>query len=358
MRKLVGAVAVVLLALTPAVASAKPFHPSHPRKDAPIRQVVTFGDSWSSADFVWGTRPGGSWSQLLADKFGDVQTADTTGGLNFARGGAFVAPISPYSDDGTLPTPVTAQIDAYLAGHERFRRRQLVTIWAGGNDIFAYLGGWSSGAAHDQFCTGTHTPAQLNTIATQVASIAERQVEVVREVLDHGAKHVVLLDLVDMSLTANDPCVNADASAIIGVFTKLLNLATRAELAASGLANDRRVAFVAISELFDDIAARPADYGFEVVDGNACTTPDYACEPGDWVTPNADRTYVFAGWGHFTAHSRELIAERVYQVVRDAWSRVRRGGASPDLDPMALHPPRTTDVGVCRSGHAQDMIRR
>ncbi len=323
MRKFLGVVAAVLLALTPAVASAKPFQGSHPRDGSQIRQVVTFGDSWSSANLVWGTRPGGSWSQLLAGKFGDVQTADTTGGLNFARGGAFVAPISPYSDDGTQPTPVTAQIDAYLAAHERFRRQQLVTVWAGGNDILAYLGSWSSGAAHEQFCTGTHTPAQLNTIATQVASIAERQMEVVRKVLDHGAKHVVLLDLIDMSLTANDPCVNADATAIIGVFTKLLNLATRAQLAASGLANDRRVAFVPISELFNDIAARPANYGFEVIDGNACTTSDYACEPDAWVTPNADRTYVFAGWGHFTAHSRELIADRVYRVARATWPRVR-----------------------------------
>ena len=322
MRMFVMVVATALLALTPAVASAKAFQTSHPRKDAPIRHVVTFGDSWSSADLVWGTRPGGAWSQLLAGKFGDVQTADTTGGLNFARGGAFVAPIPPYSDDGTLPTPVTAQIDAYLAGHERFQRQQLVTIWGGSNDIFAYLGGWSSGAAHDEFCTGTHTQAQLNTIATQVASIAERQVEVVRDILDHGGKHVALLDMVDMSLTANDPCVNADATAIIGVFTKLLNLATRAELADSGLANDRRLAFVPISELFNDIAARPADYGFEVVDGNACTTSDYACEPDAWVTPNADRTYVFAGWGHFTAHSRELIADRVYRVARAAWPRV------------------------------------
>lgn len=77
-------------------------------------------------------------------------------------------------------------------------------------------------------------------------------------------------------------------------FTKLLNLATRAELAASGLANDRRVAFVPISELINDIAARPADYGFDVVDGNACTTSDYACEPGARVAPDADRAYVFA----------------------------------------------------------------
>jgi len=296
---------------------------------------------------VWGTRPGGSWSQLLAGKFGDVQTADTTGGLNFARGGAFVAPISPYSDDGTLPTPVTAQIDAYLTGHERFRRQQLVTLWAGGNDILAYLGGWSSGAAHDRFCTGTHTPAQLNTIATQVASIAERQVGAVREVLDHGAKHVVLLDLVDMSLTANDPCVNADATAIIGVFTKLLNLATRAELAASGLASDRRVAFVPISELFNDIAARPADYGFEVVDGNACSTPDYACEPDEWVTPNADHTYIFAGWGHFTAHSRELIAERVYRIARAAWPRVREGRTVARSRPHGSIRARTVDPRRC-----------
>jgi outer membrane lipase/esterase len=321
MRMFVGVVAAALLALTPAVASAGPFKASHPRKDAQIRQVVTFGDSWSSADHVWGTRPGGSWSQLLADRFGDVQTADTTGGLNFARGGAFVAPISPYSDDGTLPTPLTAQIDAYLADRGRFHRRQLVTIWAGSNDLFAYLGSFSSGAARDQFCAGTHTPAQLNAIAPQVASIAERQVEVVRKVLDHGAKHVVLLDLVDMSLTANDPCVNADATAIIGVFTKLLNLATRAELAASGLAHDRRVAFVPISKLFNDIAARPARYGFEIVDGNACATPDFACEPDAWVTPNADRTYVFAGWGHFTAHTRELVADRVHRAARAAWSR-------------------------------------
>jgi phospholipase/lecithinase/hemolysin len=254
----------------------------------------------------------------LRPRFGDEQRADTDGGLNYARGGAFVAPISPISDARGIPTPVTAPIDAYVGQHHRFSPDQLITIWAGGNDLFAYIGAWED-ATHDAFCNGTQTPAQLNTIAKQVAGIAKRQVDVVRRVLDRGAKHVVLLDLVDLSLTANDPCMNAPANAIAGLFTKVENLATRSELAASGLANDPRVAFVPISELFDDFAAHPDKYGFKVVDGNACKTPDFECGPADWVTPDADRAYVFAAWGHFTAHSRELIADDVYDVVRRAW---------------------------------------
>src|SRR3954463_10063528 len=157
LRPLAGVLAGLMLLLAPGTASAKAPKGHQSRNGPPIRQVVSFGDSWSSANAIYGTRPGPAWPQLLASKYGDVQKADTEGGLNFARGGAFITPIAPYSN-AESPTPVTAQIDDYLGKYKRFSPGQLVTIWAGGNDLFAYAGAWSE-ATLDAFCHGTQTPA-------------------------------------------------------------------------------------------------------------------------------------------------------------------------------------------------------
>jgi hypothetical protein len=66
-------------------------------------------------------------------------------------------------------------------------------------------------------------------------------------------------------------------------------------------------------------AGEPGNYGFQVVDGHACTNAGFSCSPEAWVTPDADRTYAFAGHGHFTAATRGLIADLVHDAAADAW---------------------------------------
>jgi phospholipase/lecithinase/hemolysin len=283
---------------------------------SPISDVITFGDSWSSANYVFGTSPGGAWPQILAQKLGSTQLADTAGGENYARGGAFVEPIEPYSTSQS-PTPVSEQVDAYVAKHRTFDSDDLVTVWAGGNDLFAYSG--SNDADTTTFCQGAHTPAELNALTADMSTITATEVAGVKRLLSLGAQKVAILDMVDLGITANDPCLTPAGNSVVGAMAKVHNLALYNDLSEAGLLNDDRVDFIQISRLFDAVAKNPGNYGFTVVDGDPC--PGFnPCGPETWPVPNADRTYVFGQYGHFNAATRELIAQSVYDSVTAKWS--------------------------------------
>jgi phospholipase/lecithinase/hemolysin len=79
------------------------------------------------------------------------------------------------------------------------------------------------------------------------------------------------------------------------------------------------VHLVDVAGLFAAVEADPAAYGFEVVDGDACTNGDAYCGSEARVSPDAERTYAFAGYGHFTAATRELIAGLVHDEALKTW---------------------------------------
>ncbi|MGY1685028.1 SGNH/GDSL hydrolase family protein [Geodermatophilus sp. SYSU D00867] len=325
--------AVLAAVLVPTVcassaAVAAPGNRPGDQPTGPVREVVSFGDSWSDAGtfgYVFGTTPGEAWPQLLAAEYGADQevnrlvtqgedgavlSEETVGGLNYAEGGAFVAPITD-DPDGT-PRPMTAQLEAFLDEHGSFDSHQLVTVWAGGNDILTHLAGDEEQAA--RFVVGDLTGEEIEQATDEVVAVARREADLVADVLAAGAKRVAVLNMIDLGITAEGPGIQAGGNALAGALTTTFNLAL-----ADALPEDRRVRLVDVAGLFADVEASPAEYGFEVVDGDACTNAGFSCGPDAWVTPDADRTYAFAGYGHFTAATRELIAGFVHDEAAAAW---------------------------------------
>jgi phospholipase/lecithinase/hemolysin len=293
---------------------------------APIAEVVTFGDSWSDAGtfdgMVFGTSEGGSWPQLLAEMYGATQLpnrvlsesdpAPASGGLNYAEGGAFVAPMT--DTDPETPRPMTAQRDAFLEEHGGFSADQLVTVWAGGNDILTYLGSVDP-ERRERFVNGTPTPEEFEQATSDVIAVAGREAEFVSSLLEDGAERVVVLNMIDLGVTDNAEGIGDGGNAVASAMTATFNLAL-----ADALPDDSRVALFDVAALVADIEADPASFGFTAVDADACSDGSYSCGPDAWVTPDADRTLPFAGFGHFTAGFRELVATEVHEFVAAQWA--------------------------------------
>ncbi|HKP06222.1 MAG TPA: SGNH/GDSL hydrolase family protein [Microbacterium sp.] len=293
--------------------------------EAEITQVVTFGDSWSDAGtfggLVFGTSEGGAWPQLLAEMYGDTQepnrvigddgTVEEQGGLNYAEGGAYVAPLS--DSDPDTPKAMTAQRDAFLEQHESFQSDQLVTVWAGGNDILTYLGS-KDPERQQRFIDGTPTPAELEQATNDVIDVADREAEFVSSLIEAGAERIVVVNMIDLGVTDNAEGIGDGGNAVASSLTATFNLAL-----AEALPDDPRVALYDVAGLVERIEADPGEFGFTIVDADACTDGSYSCGPDAWATPDADRTYPFAGFGHFTAGFRELIAGEVHEFVADTW---------------------------------------
>jgi phospholipase/lecithinase/hemolysin len=296
----------------------------------PVAEVVSFGDSWSDAGtfgFVFGTAGTGAWTQLLAQRYGADQEpnrrvqrspgggavrAVPIGGLDYAEGGAVVGPLGA-GTSGT-PRPVSAQLAAFLHQHRGFTRGQLVTVWAGANDILAALNGSGDPDRASRFARGDLTDEELAEAARDVVGAAHREAALVDEMLRAGARHVSVLTVIDQGITAQEPGVEPGGDALASHLTATYNRALSA-----ALPRDPRVGLVDVGGLFDAVRADPAAYGFDVVDGDACSRGRPSCGPADWQRPDADRTYAFAAYGHFTSATRELIAGFVQDEVSRAW---------------------------------------
>jgi len=170
-------------------------------------QVVSFGDSLSDvgtyapiAGAVGGgrftTNPGQVWTQDVAQYYGDTLTAAFTidiahelsaqGGLGYAQGGATVATPANLYDFltdviGNVEMPVNQQVSSYLGSHGSFNSGQLVLVWAGANDVLR----------------AGQLPAAAPTVQTAASTLAQ----VVGQIIQNGATHVVVVNVPNVGLT-------------------------------------------------------------------------------------------------------------------------------------------------------------
>jgi phospholipase/lecithinase/hemolysin len=284
-------------------------------------QVVSFGDSLSDvgtfapiASLVGGgrftTNPGQVWAQNVAQYYGSTLTAAFTidltqkltaqGGLGYAEGGATVATSSSTNDFlidliGNVQMPVNAQVANYLQVYGSFNANQLVLIWAGANDVLR--AGSLPGAA---------IPVQ--TAATTLA-------QVIGQIVQNGAKHVVVVNLPNIGLTPKG-FASSDGGATLNQLSQLFNSTLATALQSNGLTGN----FILIDSYtwLNNIFANYQANGFTVSNtGQACnpnTTPyDTAlmCSPPTYATPNADQTYMFADDLHITTRMHTLLAQFV-----------------------------------------------
>jgi phospholipase/lecithinase/hemolysin len=288
-------------------------------------QVVSFGDSLSDvgtyapiASPVGGgrftTNPGQVWTQDIAQYYGGTISAAYTidlthgltaqNGLGYAEGGATVAtPATQYSFllnvIGNVEMPVTQQVASYLSAHGSFNSNQLVLVWAGANDV---LNGGTLAAATPTLAKAATTLAQL-----------------VAQILQNGASHVVVVNVPNIGMTP-DGLATADGGATLTEESELYNSDLNAALQTAGVQSKviQIDAYTWINQVLKNFQAN----GFTVANtAQACDpskTPDNTsllCSPATYTATNADQTYMFADEVHPTTHLHALFAQYVEQQV-------------------------------------------
>jgi len=204
-------------------------------------------------------------------KFHDASAGGSC--TNYAQGGARVtAAVGPgnaalvvpgntstYGNAvGQLTIPVQKQIQNYLDHNgQTFNGSQLVTVFAGGNDIFANVSGLTA---------GLESPAQA--VAAMTAAGKDLAGYVNTMILAKGATHVVVVTLPDVSLTPY--ALGADAASPgAAALVKSMTQAFNTELTKDLTASDSLVVVDAFSAS-EDQAAHPAQYGLSNVTQPAC----------------------------------------------------------------------------------------
>ncbi|RDU97229.1 SGNH/GDSL hydrolase family protein [Trinickia dinghuensis] len=288
-------------------------------------QIVSFGDSLSDvgtyapiASVVGGgrftTNPGQVWSQDVAQYYGDTLTAAYTidiahelkaqSGLGYAEGGATVATsanLYSFLTDviGNVEMPVTQQVSSYLSAHGSFNSNQLVLVWAGANDVLR------AGAL----------PAAATTVQTAATTLAQ----VVGQIVQNGAAHVVVVNVPNVGLSPKG-LSQTDGGANLTQLSQMFNDSLNAALQADGLQG--KVIQVDSYTWINQMIANYQANGFTVSNTSvACDpskTPDQTsllCSPATYVASNADQTYMFADDLHPTTHLHALFAQYVEQQI-------------------------------------------
>ncbi|WP_458765462.1 SGNH/GDSL hydrolase family protein [Cupriavidus basilensis] len=288
-------------------------------------QVVSFGDSLSDvgtfapiASAVGGgrftTNPGQVWTQDVAQYYGDTLSAAFTigithqlsaqGGLGYAEGGATVATPANLNDFltdviGNVEMPVNQQVSSYLSAHNSFNANQLVLVWAGSNDVLR------AGAL----------PAAAQTVQTAATTLAQ----IVGQIIQNGATHVVVVNVPNVGLSP-EGIASTDGGANLTQLSQIFNNSLNSALQAAGLQG--KVIQIDSYTWENQIIANFQANGFVVSNTSAACDPaktphDTAllCSPATYVTANADQTYMFADNLHPTTRLHTLFAQFVEQQI-------------------------------------------
>ncbi len=259
--------------------------------------------------------------------FHDASTGGTC--LNYAQGGSRVtADVGPgnallfnaadsttYSNAiGQLTIPVQKQITNYLTNNGgTFSDKQLVTVFAGGNDIFIQVATFNAKVA------GGETPTQAATeVVTAMGQAGGELAAYVNQmILAKGATHVVVVNLPDVSLTPFAIGAGTAAQGLVKQMTTTFN----AQLQAGLTASDKLLVVDAFTAS-EDQATNMAQYGLTNVTTPACTSSSsLVCTKATLiaaVAPAASSApatlangYEYADSVHPTPYGYRLLAELV-----------------------------------------------
>jgi len=245
-------------------------------------------------------------------------TTDSSTCLNYAQGGAEVT--NPYGPGnaylytqygstsgelGQLTKPVHDQIAAYLAAHTAFSDSQIITVLAGGNDLFidrALTVDAQTQGALEAEQAGQITPTAAAALIAGYASTAVAQMTlagnqlatlITGQIIANGGTHVVVVNLPDVSLTPDNtqwlttgagyyvdpihPHLTLDmTNAFNTALAAGLNVTTVNGNAVSSLPE---VDFVDAFTASDAQASNPSAYGLTNITTPACLLPAATATP-------------------------------------------------------------------------------
>jgi outer membrane lipase/esterase len=259
-----------------------------------------FGDSSTDAGF-YGARftvnPGLVWAQNLGATYGLTITTVAKGGTDFAQGGTNVDSPSPLVPAGAPDRPLSTQVTELLKISPTLDSNAFYGVSAGYNDLLTNV-------SYAQ--AGLITPDQVQ---ANVALAAKQDALQVARLGAAGAKYIVVLNLYDIG---RSPFGVANPAAQFGSLVQLYNLTLNAAL-------DKlpyQVIRVNTAQLFNEMLANPAFFGFTNVTAPACTVPSSLnCTPSTLVAPNAAQTYLFSDSLHPTPAAEVIMSEVVNSML-------------------------------------------
>lgn len=354
--------------------------------DVQFTSVVSFGDSLSDAGtykvgtiaalaggkFTVNGPNGLTWTEVLAGLVGaPAQCAAQTGMLpnngavgapvqNFAACFNYAQGSSRVSSSGTGPNGVALQtalgeqnlgfmaisLQQQFQNHlnkvgGRFSGTDLVTVNAGGNDLFMQLAAVGSAFGGGAAAVATATVAgwpqsTINAVALggQAAVTAASAAAVdamgragtelagyVRNlVVANGARYVVVRNLGDVNVTPFGRTLDAATQALVRSMTVAFNSAL-----VGGLGGTGRLIVYDDYAFNQAVAADPARYGFSNVTVQSCGpnafgNPDGAsivCNTGNLIAGDTSR-YAFADSVHPTPYAHQVAAQNVMRLMVNA----------------------------------------
>jgi phospholipase/lecithinase/hemolysin len=174
-----------------------------------------------------------------------------------------------------------------------------VLVWAGANDVLR------AGAL----------PAAAQTVETAATTLAQ----LVQQIVQAGATHVVVVNLPNIGLSPKG-LAQSDGGATYTQLSQLFNSTLNSALQSDGVQS--KVIQIDAYTWLNQIISNFQTNGFTVSNtGQACDpskTPDdtsLLCSPATYVSANADQTYMFADDLHPTTHLHALFAQYVEQQI-------------------------------------------
>ena len=242
--------------------------------------------------------------------------------FNYAQGGARVTnPVGPGNkylggDNATLgqlTVPVVTQIQNHLSKlpQGKFAGTELVTVMAGGNDVFINVATYSA--------TVTAAPSQATAAATAAVTAmatagAELAGYVKTKLKANGAKYIVVVNLPDVAST---PAFSSSpAKPLVTSMVTAFNSSLQAGLDGSG------VLLVDAYALSQDLVANKQYYGLTNVTSPACILDDPAKNPlaSSLVCTTATALsgtdyYLFADTVHPTPYGNKVNADFIVKKI-------------------------------------------
>ena len=270
----------------------------------------------------------GLMSELSAVGILPVAVTNVAGCYNYAQGGARVTnPVGsdnaalPGNQIGQLTKPVVEQINRHLAASGgAFKGDELVTVSAGGNDVFLNLAAVGAGAA---------TPAQA--VTAMATAGAELGGYVKSLIVGKGATRVVVGNLPDITQTPGALAADAGTRELIRQMVETFN----GQLAAALPAGTAGVLLVDAYTRGRDQTARPALYQLTNVTTPACDPAKTAfasvippgsmpsisivCTPSTLLAGDTSH-YLYADTVHPTPYANQLFADYVAErLAAQGW---------------------------------------
>jgi outer membrane lipase/esterase len=271
----------------------------------------------------------------VAIAFHDTGTAPC---LNYAQGGARVTalvgpgnaalfnPADPVNTGsnaiGALTVPVHDQIQNYLTDvSPSFSAGALVTVLAGANDMFIQVATFQAKVAAGE----PQAQAGGEAVAAMTAAADDLAADVNTMILANGAKHVVVVNIPDASLTPSAISSGAAGQALV----KQLVQAFNAELAAKLQAGPSLLLVDAFTTS-EDQATNMAQFGLTNVTTPVCTSSSSllctvntlipAVTPAASAPATGANTYEYADSVHPTPYGYRLLSELVgEQMAIKGW---------------------------------------